>query len=186
MLMLSCTKILRPGLPRIGKLGKNIVLPRTVDLASLLGGVGGFLAGLAFGAVVGRPIFGSSAVFGFAMGGVPLGLLLVRWRPWRGEHIGRVALVRSRAALRTRPTTCPGSGRLPLFDAATARWSCQRCGLLLEPETGLAPRHQWRRRLYVGMQEVAMPETGPVRIVSGSVPVAGVRRGHLPHAGARR
>ena len=81
--------MLRPGLPRIGKLGQNIVLPRTVDLASLLGGIGGFFFGLAAGFLIARPLFGGGGVFGGGLIGVVLGLAAVQWRPWQGEHAGR-------------------------------------------------------------------------------------------------
>ena len=171
MMMLCCTKVLRPGLPRLGKLGNNIVLPRTVDLASLLGGMGGFFVGLPVGLLIARPLFGGMGVLGAGMIGIVLGLGAVQWKPWKGEHLGRVAITRGVAAIRTRPAVCPGSSRLPIFDEVTGRHACATCGLMLELEDGLSPQHQWRRRFFVGVQEVAMPQTGPMVFVAGSVPI---------------
>ena len=81
------------------------------------------------------------------------------------------ALTRGVAAIRTQSTICPGSTRLPIFDQVTGQSACGKCGIMLEPEDGLTPQHQWRRRFFVGMQEVATPQTGPMKFLPGSIPV---------------
>ena len=172
MIMLCCTKALRPGLPRIGKLSDNFILPRTVHVPSLIGAVVGAMA-FGFGSVVMlTPIMGSgtAGVGGIAVG-VVVGIVLVQWRPWSGEHIGRVALVRMFAATSTVSAVCPGSGRLARYNVASGQHLCARCGLVVEPRDELVPRHKWRRRLYVGIAPVAEPLTGPVQFVPGSIDV---------------
>ena len=171
MLMLSCTKVLRPGLPRLGKIGDNFVLPRTIHLPSLFGGMGGGLIGLMVGLLIVGPLVGGmTTAFGVACIGALAGIWLVSWQPWKGENIGRVAIVRARAITGSVKTVCAGSARLPDYDSAGGQFICKQCALVVELEDDLVPMHDWKRRLYTGIMEVQMPQTGVKRIVPGSVP----------------
>ena len=171
MLMLSCTDSLRPGLGRIGKLGDNITLPRTVDAYSAIGAVVGAFVGGFVGFLV--PFFHkATTVVGVGGVGLLIGVMVVQARPWAGEHIGRVAVVRFRARAGVVTSSCPGSGRLSGYVAETGQHICSRCGFVVEPDEGLSPAHQWRRRLYTGIMPVPHPQTGPIEFCYGSVPVS--------------
>ena len=177
MIMLCCTKALRPGLPRIGKLGDNFVLPRTIHVPSLLGAfVGAMIFGVGSLAMLAPALGAATAGMGGTAVGVLMGIMIVQWRPWSGEHIGRVAIVRMFALTSTVSAVCPGSGRLARYDIDSGQNLCSRCGLVVEPRDELTPSHKWRRRLYVGIAPVGEPITGPVRFVPGSTEVPAVEQ----------
>ena len=172
MLMLSCTKVLRPGLPRIGKLGEHFVLPRTIPLAEALGALGGAIIGGLVGALfLQKAVPGGTTIFGAVAAGVLGGMFIVKWQPWKGEHIGIVTMVRARALLHTHKMTCPGGSRLPLLDEVGGQFMCKRCSLVVELKDDLVPPHEWKRRLRIGIMDVPLPQTGVIEMVSGSVDI---------------
>lgn len=63
MLCLFVTGVLKPEAPRIGSIGSNIQLPRTLPTWPTVGAIGGGFVGLLIGAVVGAIIGGSTGVF---------------------------------------------------------------------------------------------------------------------------
>jgi hypothetical protein len=85
--MLVATEALRPPKLRVGKIGQNFTLPRTVPAAALV--VGSLLAlvfvGL-FGALVGYSV---QSVMYSAVVGASLGVLLVSYSPMQGESLAR-------------------------------------------------------------------------------------------------
>ena len=170
-MMLCATKVLRPGLGRIGTLGSHIVLPRTVDLSSLLGATAGSIFGILVGAfIVLRVVDSPAAILGCGMVGGFVGMWLVQWQPWRGENVGRVALVRAVAFRGRSKTVCPGTWSLPFFSEATGETLCPRCNLLVVAnKDGLVDAHRWKRRVFIGLREVPSPPTGPIRFVQSSV-----------------
>ena len=169
MLMLSCTDVLRPGLGRIGQLTDNFVLPRSIDITSAIGGGIGGVVGAIFGATILSKILGGSSVMGAAFAGVMVGIWAIKWEPWKGEHAGRVALVRTRSFIGRSKTLCPGSGRLSDYDKPSAQDTCKRCSLIIELEDDLVPSHEWKRQLYDGVMPIPMPQTGVIRFASGSI-----------------
>ena len=170
MLMLSCTDVLRPGLGRIGQLTDNIVLPRTINITSAIGGgIGGVIGAIIGAMILAKIIGGSSVVLGSAFAGVMAGIWIVGWEPWKGEHAGRVAWVRTRSIMGRSKTLCPGSSRLAHYDKPSAQYTCPRCSLIIDLEDDLVPSHEWKRQLYDGIMPIPMPQTGVIRFTSGSV-----------------
>ena len=110
--MMWVTKVFNPGAPRIGQITKNLVLPRSVAIPNLigatLGGFIGLLGGLMLGPLLMGDIF-TSMILGGGIGGT-VGVVLVLAQPWQGEHIHRVAAVRTMALASARTLMCPGSG----------------------------------------------------------------------------
>lgn len=83
--MLVATNMMRPPPTRIGKIGKDFVLPRTIPVLSLIGGVIGSIFGLMIGL-----LFGSFQ--GILMGilfGAALGVGAVTLSPIKGESLGK-------------------------------------------------------------------------------------------------
>ena len=175
MLMLWVTKVFHTGPPRVGRLSKNIVLPRSIPLP-VFGAVPlGALLGLAVAAPL-IPLLGrfmpTARIVAFAMmlGGTA-GVLLVTFQPWRGEHIHRVAAVRASAFASAKVLVCPGSGMPTAHSDDVGTLVCCECGSVFGSSELFAPQHQWRRRVYVGMKPIPPPTTGEVWVVSGSVPL---------------
>lgn len=172
MHMLICTKVLRPGAPRIAKLTRNIVLPRTVPVPSLIGGAAGAVVFIPFSVLlawVGIP--GGTAVFTTMIIGAAAGVFIVAWQPWQGENVGKVVWVRAGSRWKTRSSPCPGSGRVAEMDEDLQIYVCPVCLIAGKSSSdGLMFNHDWQRRLFVGMAEV-QSHTGAVTIRSGSVPV---------------
>lgn len=172
MHMLICTKVLRPGAPRIAKLTRNIVLPRTVPLPSLLGAAAGAVLFVPLAVPLGWVgVHGSAAVVAVMASGAAAGVMLVAWQPWQGENVGKVVWVRAGSTWKSRKSPCPGSGRVAGYDTEIETDVCPVCGVAGESSAdGLVGNHLWDRRLFVGMAEVRS-DTGVVVIRSGSVPV---------------
>ena len=169
--MLDCTKAMRPGLPRIGKIGENFTLPRTVHLPTAIGAVGGGISGTVGAMMFGRFLIDTAtAIIGLTILGALSGIVLVQWRPWSGEHAGQVFLVRFAALRGTARAVCVGSGRIAERDLASGQDLCLRCGLGVKLEDGLTPQHFWKARFYEGIRPVPEPLTGPVYYFRGSVP----------------
>jgi hypothetical protein len=82
--MIIATKVMKPGRARVGKIGNNITLPRTVTIVSLLAGLGGALFGALVGIVVGPST--RSVLLGAAFGAV-VGVVLVNYSPLEGESL---------------------------------------------------------------------------------------------------
>lgn len=86
-LMLVATEALRPPKLRIGRLGNNITLPRTVPAVALFAGASGALLGVAlFTVIVGWTV--ASVAYSATIGGV-IGVALVTYSPLRGESLLR-------------------------------------------------------------------------------------------------
>ena len=170
MLMLWVTKVFNPGAPRIGRLTRNLVLPRTVALPDLVGaavgGIGGMVAGLMLGPMLGMdPI--TSAGLGLGVGGL-LVVTLVKAQPWQGEHVHRVAAVRAMAFASAKTLMCPGSGLPATYSDSLATLVCGECGLAHSSADKITPRHEWRRRVYLGIMPIPPPMTGEIVVVPGS------------------
>ena len=102
--MLAATTMLRPPPTRIAKLGDNFVLPRSVPLKSLIGGIVGFFIGLVvyflffvffLGFTLEIMLF---VIGGFTAGGVSI----VNWSPLKGENWATWASLRVGTASRGR------------------------------------------------------------------------------------
>jgi hypothetical protein len=101
-LMLAATKVLRTKVTdaRIGKIGNNITLPRSVTVGSLFGVGAGAFIGLFVGLVVG----GVQPVLYAMMGGATLGYLAVTYTPSKGESLWRWIGLSAQGALRRQMT----------------------------------------------------------------------------------
>jgi hypothetical protein len=96
--MLVATEALKPPELRIGKIGENFTLPRTVRVASLVaGGAGGFTGVVFVSVFVGMTL--SGVLYGFILGAL-LGTALISYSPLRGESLGRWAMLRFKARRR--------------------------------------------------------------------------------------
>lgn len=85
--MLVATEALRPPKLRIGRLGNNFTLPRTVPAAALISGALCALVAVGlFGAVVGYTV---TSVAYSALVGALIGVALVTYSPLRGESLLR-------------------------------------------------------------------------------------------------
>lgn len=82
--MIIATKVMKPGRARVGKLGNNITLPRTVTVVSLLAGLGGSLFGAVLGIILGPTV--RSVLLGAAFGAA-VGVVLVNYSPLEGESL---------------------------------------------------------------------------------------------------
>ena len=85
--MLVLTDALRSPQVRVGRIGGNFTLPRTVKLVSLLSGAGGAALGLMtalvlFGGSL-KPSIYFSVLFGFA------GVFITSWSPMKGESMAK-------------------------------------------------------------------------------------------------
>ncbi len=100
--MLAATTMLRPPPTRIAKLGENFVLPRSVSLKSLVGGVAGLFSGVVVYFLFFVPFLGFSleimliVIAGLTAGGVAI----VNWSPLKGENWSTWATLRVGAASR--------------------------------------------------------------------------------------
>lgn len=175
MLMLWVTKVFHPGPPRIGRITKNVVLPRSVPLpvlvASAVGGAFGLVAGIVAGSLLQMPVL-TTALLGMVGGGFAC-ILLVTAQPWQGEHVHRVAAVRAAAFASTKSLVCPGSGLPSVYADDVGTLVCSECGRAHSSSELITPQHHWRRRAYVGVMPIPHPVLGDVEIVSGSVPARG-------------
>lgn len=82
--MIIATRVMKPGRMRVGKIGNNITLPRTVAVVTLVAGAIGALVGAAFGLVLGPSV--RTILFGAVFGG-GLGVLVVNYSPIEGESL---------------------------------------------------------------------------------------------------
>lgn len=175
------TGVLRPGAPRIGSIGNNIQLPRSVPLPSLLAGIAGALVMLPFAvllnAVTGA---GGGAALVFVVllsgGGALAGVWLVTWQPWAGESVRRAVWVAAGTYARRRSHMCPGSAQPLIVDEMTGERYCVACETAPPDVDGCAGWHDVRRELYIGLQRIEPSVLGPVRFTPGNVP-AGQRTG---------
>ena len=85
-LMIVATEALTPPKVRIGHIGGNFTLPRTVPLASLIAGACGALVGFLFALVVDPGL--TFMVFGIVIGGAA-GVAAVTMSPLKGESLSR-------------------------------------------------------------------------------------------------
>lgn len=179
MLMLWTTKVFHAGSPRVSRLTKNIVLPRSVPLPVFIATpVGVALGYMAFGAL--RSLLGWLPFMGstnletlqqlFVVAGGALGAILATAQPWRGEHIHRVAAVRAAAIATTKKLLCPGSAMPTIYSDEVGTLICGECSQIFTDAHLFAPQHEWSRRVYLGMKPIPHPTTGEVHIISGSVP----------------
>lgn len=174
MLVIFATKITRPGPARIAKLSERVVLSRSLPAHETVGAIVGGIIGLSIGVPLGG-LLGvgqlTGAVFGAAISGLG-GVMLVQWKPWEGENPARVGVTWLWAKTQQRTLICPGSGFPPELDEESMETACSVCSLFVEADAEeLAPIHEWKRRLYLGMAPIRTPETGIVRLVQGNVPV---------------
>lgn len=169
MLLLFCTKVLRPQGGRIGSVTKRFVLSRAILVRHAIGGTAGAVLGL----VVGSRFPSFVLTFLMMIGGIALGVWVVDLRPWKGENIARVAAVRFGAFRRKVRTICPGSA-MPVTTDRTGVEFCADCGLVCDiiTVTGMrvSAQHEWKRAMYVGIQPIR-PFVGAVRYTPGSVEV---------------
>ena len=82
-IMIAATKIIKTPATRIGSLGPNVTLPRTIPLASLISGSIGVVVGVIVGAILGS--VSSILVSGILFGA--LGVLTTTWSPVKGETL---------------------------------------------------------------------------------------------------
>lgn len=165
MLCLFVTGVLRPDAPRIGSLGSNIQLPRSLPLIPTLGTVAGALVGAVVGLVVAAVIGGSpmivtlvsASMFGYG------GLMAVTYQPWRGESLRKVVWVTAKQRRLRQRHLCPGSTQ-PTDESER----CVVCDEQLRTVEGFAPYHTWLRAVYIGFQRIVPGLTGPVRVYEGN------------------
>lgn len=168
MVMLACTKVLRPGLPRIGQIGK-MVLPRTVDTLFVIASFVGAVATIPVAAVLVTvlDISGPAVVVVFTVG-AGFGCIVVQWKPWRGESAARVALTRAAATRNTLRTPCPGEGSALAVEPDTGSEHCPVCRRVYPKErSALVPPHYRKRRIYIGAAPVTAPTLGAVQVTQG-------------------
>lgn len=179
MLMLWTTKVFHAGPPRVSRLTKNIVLPRSIPLPAFVATpVGVALGYMAFGAL--KSLFDWLPFMSFVsldtfqqlfivLGGAT-GAVLATAQPWRGEHVHRVAAVRAAAISTTKKLLCPGSAMPTVYSDEAGTLICCECRQIFTDAHLFAPQHEWSRRVYLGMKPIPHPTTGEVHIISGSVP----------------
>lgn len=175
MLMLWVTKVFHTGVPRVGRLTKHIVLPRSVPLTVVFAVPVGLLIGVFVGQILqstpvtviipeNRIVSLSAVVCGF------ITVLLVTVQPWRGEHVHRVVAVYASAYTATSVRVCPGSGMPSVHSDESGTLICGECGRIVGQSEQFVPEHKWRRRVYLGMKPITPPPTGEIMIIAGSVP----------------
>lgn len=81
--MLAATNMLRPPPARIGKIGRDFTLPRSVPVKNLVGAIVGAVGSLFLTAVTGSL---QIMLFGLFLGG-GAGVLAVTWSPMKGESL---------------------------------------------------------------------------------------------------
>lgn len=126
--MICATSVMKPGRARIGKIGGNVALPRTVPIINLVATILGGLVGLFFSLQLAD---GTSWVMGVGLG-AGAGWLLVTYSPLKNESFLKwfeltvKSQTRSRyvdgrrvtVAVGTAVVTAPSSGRVRLERAA--------------------------------------------------------------------
>ena len=171
MLMMWTTQIFSPGPARVGKIGKNFVLPRSVPVKVIVAGsicatIAGIVGALFVAVFSFLPSF---TVIGVAvMSGATAGGFLVMFEPWKGEGINRVAMVRTQALMSTRSLVCPGSGLPAKYHDDIGTLACPQCGRAHNAHDQITPKHQWRRRVYLGVAPIPHPVTGEIDVIAGS------------------
>lgn len=174
MLLLWVTKVFHRGLPRVGRISKNIALPRSVPLPILFAvPVGAMLGYIASGLL--RSMFSwlpfiDTLVRLLIILGVGILVILVTAQPWRGEYVHRVAAVKTTAFATAKVLMCPGSSMPSVRSDESGTFVCGMCGQIFGSSEIFTPPHQWRRRVYLGMKPIPPPITGEVEIIAGSVP----------------
>lgn len=83
--MICATSVVKPGRARIGQIGGNVTLPRTVEIMTLFAVAAGFLAGLALAAFV--PTGGSQKYFMGGIFGGAAGWFIVTFSPMQNESL---------------------------------------------------------------------------------------------------
>lgn len=83
--MVVSTEVLRKQRARIGRITKDLVLPRTITIVSLVGIVVGAVLGLGLGFIVGGGNLTAVMLGGSFFGAI--GWAVVNFQPWKGESV---------------------------------------------------------------------------------------------------
>ena len=175
MLSLFLTKVLRPPPTRVGRITNTLSLPRAIPAPQFAAAIGGGVIGLLVGGIFigGVMSFVAAAALG------AFGVWIVSVRPWRGENVARVGMVKLNAWRSAQRMVCPGSYLPVMFDPRAGSEYCGTCGLLCDVESDdhlrVASRHEWKREVYVGCQRIK-PEPPEIRYIPGSVEIAAGQR----------
>ena len=167
---LFLTKVLRPPPQRVGRLTNTITLPRAVPAPQFFAAIVGGVFGMIFGSAVASGFGTIFIILACAM----ISVWIIGIRPWKGEHIGRVGLVKLQAWHNAQRLTCPGSFLPVTEDAASGSEFCSTCGLICDvvedSNLRVAGAHQWKREVYMGCQRIK-PEPLVTRYKPGSISV---------------
>lgn len=168
--MLVCTSLLRPGPARIGSLGKNVHLPRSVQvnvaIATVLTAIPGLIAGSVLTQLVGGGI--TTIAVGGATGAM-LGYVLVSWSPYRRESLLRVLQVVAASRQGRVSLLCDGVGHRA-SDVTADVGTCPSCQqeVPVKPD-GTTKRHDIRRKVYVGLCPLPEVIVGEVTMVPSMI-----------------
>ena len=169
MLALFVTKVLRPPPARIGQFGK-FTFPRAVPWTEATGCGAGVVGGLALGGAM----FGGFGAMLFAAAGGFGGVWIVVAKPWRGENIAKVGMVKVQAWRKAVRMQCPGSYLPVATDQAASIQCCAVCDLICDvvedEHLRVAAPHEWKREIYIGCQPVR-PDIREIRMIPGSVEI---------------
>lgn len=169
--MLATSKVLDPGPTRIGSLGKNVTLPRTVQLNVLIAGVICAVPGAVVGVILSQIIGGFSMIVLGALAGGFVGYVLVSWSPFQNESLVRFFTVQARTRTDRIETDCEGQGQEGL-DRSDDTAICPSCYLEVEiDEYGDCKEHKIQRRFFVGICQLPRLIQGPVQIRGNAVEV---------------
>lgn len=149
--MLVCTRLLRPGPARIGSLGKNVHLPRSVQVNVLIAGAIMMVPGLIVGVILSKIAGGITTIVVGAAAGAFAGYMMVSWSPYRRESLVKYAAVTLQSRQGRVTLTCDGVGERAA-DVTADVGTCRTCRqeVPVKPD-GTTKRHEIRRKVFVGL-----------------------------------
>lgn len=172
--MLAATALLRPGPARIGSLGKNVTLPRTVRVSALLGALVGGFFGVMLGGVLAGVLHDSRFLLYAAGIGGMAGYAAVSYSPLQGESLATWLALTAKAS-RNRVLVA-GTPRkvivLPVDEPAPDdAVLVAAAGEYVAYATATPPQGAQTARVSIGICPLDTLVAGPVRLMRGFVDV---------------
>ena len=169
--MLVCTPLLRPGPARIGSLGKNVHLPRSVQVNVAVASLIMLFPGLMIGFLLSKIAGGFTMIALGGCAGAFAGYLIVSWSPFRRESLLKYAQVTMASRQGRVALQCEGSGTTAL-DITADVGTCAVCRqeIAIKPDR-TCKRHEIRRKVFVGLCPLPEVVVGEVKMTPSMIEV---------------
>lgn len=169
--MLVCTPLLRPGPARIGSLGKNVHLPRSVQVNVAVASGIMLIPGLLVGFLLSKIAGGFTMIALGGCAGIAAGYFIVSWSPFRRESLLKYAQVTMASRQGRVALVCEGSGSTAM-DITADVGTCPTCRqeIAIKPDRS-CKRHEVRRKVFVGLCPLQEVIVGEVQMTPSMVEV---------------